>query len=415
MGVSTGYLGNYRRVLAIPGVTRLLLIMFIARIPVTAVSMVLTLHVVLHLGYGYAAAGLVGAAGTIGLSIGAPLAGRVTDRFGLRTTVAVTTIGYGAYWLTAWLLPYPALLAVSVAGGVLALPVVPIGRQSVAALVPQEHRRAAYSLDSISVELSYMTGPALGVLIATRVSTVAAVLALGGTMIAAGIAIYLVNPPIRAAHEEAEAGTPRPARRDWLDRRMLATLAIACAAVFSLAATEVVMVAALRTSGQIGMTGVVTIVWCLASVVGGLVYGALRHGTRPLPLMLVLSALTLPVGLAGNQWWALCLALFPSGMMCAPTLAGTGDEVSRLAPPAVRGVAMGLQSSAITLGAALGAPLVGLVVDRLGAGWGFFASGLGGLLIAGYAIWGSRGGKGGSGKRAGRQPEFQLAAGEQGA
>src|SRR5207302_10305054 len=60
VGVSTGYLGNYLRVLAIPGVPRLLLIMFVARIPVTAVSMVLTLHVVLHLGHGYAAAGLVG-------------------------------------------------------------------------------------------------------------------------------------------------------------------------------------------------------------------------------------------------------------------------------------------------------------------------------------------------------------------
>ena len=405
-----GYLGNYRRVLLIPGMRRLLLIMFVARIPVTAVSMVLTLHVVLRLGHGYAAAGLVGAAGTVGLSIGAPFAGRITDRFGLRTTVLITTIGYGAYWLTAWLLPYPALLAATFLGGLLALPVMSIGRQSVAALVPAEHRRAAYSLDSISVELSYMAGPALGVLVATRVSTVVAVIALGATMIVAGIAIYLVNPPIRAGHEEAEPDTPRPARRDWLDRRMLAILAIACAAVFTLAATEVVMVAALRGAGQVGLTGAVIAVWCLASVAGGVVYGALRRGPAPLLLMLALAVLTLPVALVGNQWWALCLALFPSGMMCAPTLAGTGDEISRLAPPVVRGEAMGLQSSAITLGSGLGAPLVGLVVDRLGVGWGFVASGLGGLLIAGYAIVASW-----TGKRAARQPEYQLAGGDQGA
>ena len=402
-----GSLGNYRRVLALPGVRRLLLMMFAARIPVSATSMVLTLHVVLHLGHGYGAAGLVGAAGTIGIAVGSPLMGRVTDRFGLRVMVAVTTLGYGAYWLVAWALPYPALLVTSFVGGLLALPVMTIGRQSLAALVPPQHRRAAYSLDSISVEMAYMVGPALGVLIATRVSTVAAVVSLGCLMIAAGIAVYTVNPPIRAAHEILEPDALRPRRREWLDRRMVALLVIACGAVFALAGTEVAMVAALRDAGQVSMTGVVTIVWCAASILGGAVYGALRRSPSPLVLMLLLGALAIPVGLAGNQWWALCLALFPSGMMCAPTLAGTGDEASRLAPVAVRGEAMGLQSSAVTLGAALGAPLAGLMVDQFGAGWGFAASGVGGLLIAGYAIRGSR-----AGRNTPVSSDYQLAAGD---
>src|ERR1700753_1204225 len=116
-------LGNYRRVLALPGVRMLLVLMFAARIPVSATSMVLTLHVVLTLHQSYRAAGLVGAAGTIGIAVGAPLTGRFVDTFGLRGMVVITTLGYGAYWLTAWLLPYSLLLVLSFLGGLLALPV----------------------------------------------------------------------------------------------------------------------------------------------------------------------------------------------------------------------------------------------------------------------------------------------------
>jgi predicted MFS family arabinose efflux permease len=44
-----------------------------------------------------------------------------------------------------------------------------------------------------------------------------------------------------------------------------------------------------------------------------------------------------------------------------------------------------LQSSAFTLGAAAGAPLVGFVVDHASPGWGFALAGVGGVLVAGLA------------------------------
>ena len=116
-------MGNYRRVLGLPGVRTLLVLMFASRIPIAATNMVLTLHVVLTLHRDYGAAGLVGAAGTVGVAIGAPLSGRLVDSFGLRTMVTITTVVYGAYWLTAWLLPYSWLLAAAFFGGVFALPV----------------------------------------------------------------------------------------------------------------------------------------------------------------------------------------------------------------------------------------------------------------------------------------------------
>jgi predicted MFS family arabinose efflux permease len=114
------------------------------------------------------------------------------------------------------------------------------------------------------------------------------------------------------------------------------------------------------------------------------VYGALRRSIPQVVLMAFLGALTIPIGLAGD-WWVLMLVLIPAAAMCAPTITATAEETARLAPPAVRGVATGLQSSAFTLGQAAGAPAVGFAVDHASPGWGFAVAGIGGLAVAGVA------------------------------
>src|SRR5215470_15083639 len=96
--------------------------------------------------------------------------------------------------------------------------------------------------------------------------------------------------------------------------------------------------------------------------------------------MELLCVLTINVGLAG-RWCALALALIPAGAMCAPTISATGEVVSRLAPAAVRGEAMGLHGAALTAGLALGAPLVGVVVDRSSPALGFAIAGAAGALL----------------------------------
>src|SRR3979411_1454431 len=79
----------YRRVLALPQARTSMLLVFSARLPMTAMGITLTLHVVSHLGRGYGAAGLVGTATMVGTAISSPLLGRLIDRYGLRPVVAV--------------------------------------------------------------------------------------------------------------------------------------------------------------------------------------------------------------------------------------------------------------------------------------------------------------------------------------
>src|SRR5205823_4197212 len=129
------------------------------------------------------------------------------------------------------------------------------------------------SLDSISVEGSFALGPALGVLVLTAVSPVAAVLATGGTVVAAAVALYAMNPPIRSEAELREPGEVPP-RRAWLTRALFGVLIAAAGATLVLSGTDVAIVATLREGGQLQLTGVVFAIWCIASAAGGFVHGA---------------------------------------------------------------------------------------------------------------------------------------------
>ena len=109
----------YRRTLALPGVRTLLVLAFFARIPATAAGMVLTLHIAVTMDRGYGAAGIVGAVATIGIALGAPVLGRVVDRYGLRPMLVITTIGEATFWAFARFMPYPMLLVCGFLGGML--------------------------------------------------------------------------------------------------------------------------------------------------------------------------------------------------------------------------------------------------------------------------------------------------------
>lgn len=378
-----GGLAGFRTVLAIPGVTPLVLIALVARIPASAAAITLTLHVVLTLDLGYAAAGAVGAASTIGMAVGAPLLGRVVDRRGLRPVLVLTSASAAAFWSVAHLLSYPALLVGALLAGVLGMPVYSVIRQSLAALVPEEHRRPAFSLDSMSVEVSYIVGPALGSLLVIGLGSTAATWAVGAGWVASGVAFWVLDPRTRAGSAADDDGPP-PSVRSWLDRRLLGALLATSAAVLVVFGTELSVIASVQEAGPVYAIALVNAVWCLSSIVGGFLYGAARRSYPVFALVAVLGVVTLPVAL-GGVWWSFALLLVPAGLMCAPALAATSEAVSRLAPEAARGVVTGLHGSAITLGAAAGTPLAGVLVDVASPAVAVVAVGTLGVAAAGVA------------------------------
>jgi MFS family permease len=359
----------------------LLLVSLLARIPVIATGITVTLHVVLQLDRGYGAAGLVGAAITVGAALGAPMVGRMIDRHGVRPVLAVTTVAEALFWSVAHALPYPALLATAFLNGLLTIPAFSLTRQSIAALAPETHRRAAYALDAMAVELSFIIGPALAVVVATSISPRVAMIGIGTGIVLGGIGLLILNPRTRDPDAPVAAGPP-PKRREWLSARLLAVLAVAAATTLVLVGTDVAIVAVLRESGQLEWGSAVLVLWGLYSLIGGFGYGAAPRALPPYLLLALMSLTTIPVGLAGGDWWWLALAMVPAGLLCAPTLTAAADAVSRLTPATVRGEAMGWHNSANTIGLAIGGPLAGAVIDATAPPWGFAAVGAIALAVA---------------------------------
>lgn len=361
-------------------------LMFVARLPATAMGLTLTLHIVSTLDVGYGAAGLVGTAATAGNALGAPLLGRLIDRRGLRPTLALAGTASATYWIAAPHLPYPVLLAVTLPAGILTVPAGSISRQVLTALVPEQHRRSTYSLDSMTAEVAYMTGPAAGILLTTQFGSQLALTMIGITFGTLAAVLIRVNPPVRGQAESSESTGAQPPIRSWLRIRLVATLLVACGAMFVLVGTELAALASLRAADDVVWTGLVIIAMCAASLAGGLLYGGASRALSQLPLVILLAVLVIPVGLFAHPWWLLALALIPTNLACAPTLSATTERISRLAPAAARGEAMGLQDSATRLGLSLGNPVIGFVIDHSTPEWGFVASGVGGLLLATTAL-----------------------------
>jgi predicted MFS family arabinose efflux permease len=218
-----------------------------------------------------------------------------------------------------------------------------------------------------------MVGPAVAVAAATTISSNLTMYVLGGSLVAAAIGVFWLNPPMRADAEESSTEAPAP-RRVWLRGPVLAVLATATAMTFILGGTDMAIVGILREAGATSSTGVVIALWCAYSLLGALIYGALQHPISSLALVAAMGLLTVPIGLSPSWLW-LCVALIPAGMLCAPSITAGNESLTRLVPASSRGEAMGLLGSAMTVGVSLGAPFAGLIVDLVGPGWAFVAVG----------------------------------------
>ncbi|TDL36222.1 MFS transporter [Arthrobacter nitrophenolicus] len=412
----------YRELLAVRPIRRLLLAGMIARIPHSAAGVLLTLHIVLTLGQGYAAAGAAAAVMTIGIALGAPWRGRRVDTAGLRKALIPSVISEALIWSIVPHVSYQWLLPLVFVGGLLTLPIFSVVRQSLGVLADGDQRRTAYALDAITTEMVFMIGPAAGAVVATSGFTTAGLTVVGLATSLAGLFLIWFNPPTRSpeqapgqeveseadqrhaaeaamvaaapAHlQEAAAELGPAASRPssglrgkvsrnfaWFTATVAALFAVAAGAGMVLSGTDVGIVAALETGGRQSEIGIVFLFWCAASVVGGLLYGAMHRPVPPILLLLGMAALTIPMGFASDTWTLALLSILP-GLLCAPVLSAASEKVADLVSEERRGEAMGWYGSALTAGVALGSPLAGVFIDVMGSSGGFVSVGVAGVLL----------------------------------
>ncbi|TQS90669.1 MFS transporter [Arthrobacter sp. TS-15] len=412
----------YKEMLSIRPVRRLLIVGMIARIPHSAAGVLLTLHIVLTLGQGYAAAGAAAAVMTIGIALGAPWRGRRVDMVGLRKALIPSVVSETVIWSIVPHVSYEWLLPLVFVGGLFTLPIFSVVRQSLGVMVDGEQRRSAFALDSIATELVFMIGPAVGAIVATSGFSAIGLTAVGVSVSVAGLFLMWFNPPTRSeavctpqesadraaadlvaaeaamvasapahvqeAASEMASSTSRTAGLRNRVARNFTWFTVSVAALFTVAAgsgmvlsgSDVSIVGLLERGGHQNEIGIVFFFWCAASVVGGLIYGSMKRSISPMLLLLGMAAFTIPMGFAQDTWTLAFLSLLP-GLLCAPVLSASSEKVADLVEEERRGEAMGWYGSALTAGVALGAPLAGVFIDTVGPSGGFAAVGIAGVVL----------------------------------
>ncbi len=361
-------------------VRRILILGLFVRIPIWAAGVVLTLHVVGHLDRSYAQAGVVEMVYSLALAVSSPWRGRRLDQVGLRASLVPSLVVMAACWSIAPWVGYWPLVGLVLVAGLFMMPTFSIVRQVLIGAVPDHQRTAVLSIDSVVVEFSFMIGPVIGVLAAVYLPTPLALFILQVATVLGGIALWLDNPPLGTSATDDATG-PKPGVREWVSPTVIAILVICATATVILTGEDLGIVAAMRSMGHKGSIGWVLAVWGLGSAIGGIVYGALRRHPPAGVLLVLLAASTTLVALTDGRVM-FTIVLFISGVFCAPTITATIDDLTRAVPASVRGEAMGWHGSALTLGGAIGAPIVGWAIDQGGWQRGFELAGYLGLAMA---------------------------------
>lgn len=319
------------------------------------------------------------------------------DRRGLRRTMLPSLITTTITWgLCPWLGYFPLLVLCAI-GGLWNYPIFTIPRQVLMAAVPASRRRAALSLDSVTVEICYMIGPTVAIIAATTIGTRITITACGFVAAIGAIGLMVLNPATTEPSEDSPAPPATPAsaapivpaphsrKMAWLSPRSASILFAVVATGFCLGGLELTAVAEMRSMGHPEMIGWVLAASGFGSAIGGTLYGALPRGASTALLLVFLGTLTaLPALSRGPASTA--ILLFVGGVFCAPTITSSIDALTDLVPADSRGTIIGWQGSCLNGGTALAAPLIGAIMDANGWQWGFLVAGIAGAVI-GATVW----------------------------
>ena len=385
---------RYRSVLAVPGCARVFGTALIGRLPQGMTSLAILLLVRAHT-QSYAAAGVAVGAYDFATAGGAPVLGRLVDRFGRRRVLPPVAVAQCVALCGLLIAAHAgagagALIALSAIAGSLMPPIAPAVRALLRDLLPDpEVRETAYALESVIQEVIWIAGPlVVGAVIAVASPTVAVLIS--ASVCIAGTTLFVTSPGARGHGVRAMHGRRPQVLAIAELRAMLAPIFLNGLAI---GAISIGLPALALHAGSRPATGVLLAVWSLGSVTGGLWYGA-RTWRAPLgrryPILLLsgvvctaplILARTIPEGIVGA---------LVAGLTLAPVFSCQYALVGRAVPAGVETEAFTWVSSALIGGLAAGAALGGAAVASAGFSAPFVV-GSAAMALAGFSAVRRRG------------------------
>jgi MFS family permease len=392
----------YAEIFRIPGAWRFSAAAVIGRMPMSMFGLGTVLLISAATGK-YGVAGAVSAVGSLGYALTSPRMARLMDSHGQRrillpllTVFAVSTVALIVaveLRLPTWAFFVPGAIAGAAMPSLGTL--VRARWSELLAGSPRLH--AAFSFESVADELCFVIGPAAVTLLATEVFPasgvgVAAILCVLGTLWFAaqrGTEPAVVPPGKPAAGRLSGSTRVRGAPAPGLV--VLAPLYLLLGAMF--VSVDLSTVAFAQHFGHKPLAGFILGTYALGSATGGLWYGS-RQWRAPVEKRFALTLTLTVLGVA--TFWAqpnlitLTCGIYLSGLTIAPTLIAGFSLLEAQARPGRRTEAMSWLSSGIAVGVAVGASVVGFVIDAHGPRVGYAFAALCGVASAATCLAGLR-------------------------
>lgn len=362
---------SYRAVLRTPYAARTFLSSLTGRLSYGTVFLSLVLALTASTG-SYAVAGLALAVFGLTTSLTAPVRAGLIDRHGPRralppmalchatllTVLAAATARQDA--APVWL-----LVLLSAGAGMSAPPLGPVMRSVWSGLVPEPAlSQRAYSLDTVSEEILYVTGPLLAGLVAGLADPALGVIGSAG-LVVLGTLAFVAAPPLRTTGAiRVTAGRRRRARI----RLPVQPVAAAAGLGLALGALELLVVVFAGDHHQLPAVAWLEAALATGSAAGGLLYGT-RSWRRParIRLPLLTTALGLLLAAAGTAPGLVVLGCWvaTAGLLVSPSLTTAYLLADEAATDATRTRIGTWVNVAFNLGNSAGYAGIGLLAGRL--------------------------------------------------
>jgi predicted MFS family arabinose efflux permease len=358
----------YAAILRTPGVATIVLATLLGRLPIGISGLAILLYVE-EVSDSFAAAGVCAGALALGSAAGAPFQGRLIDRRGAGMLLPLA-VAHAAGLVSVWLAgeagaPVALLAALSLAAGASLPPVSSVLRSRWPYLLPGELLAGAFALDSVMIEVIFVTGPLITTVVVATVGPQYALIVSAASVLL-GTSWMLAGLAGRPGPERTEAGRPAFGL-GALASPGLRTLVLASMPVgFTFGTLEVVLPAFSEAEGSKELAGLLLAAWSAASGVSGFIWGA-RGGGAPLLQAHLVFAWLLPLGvvpllLAGSPLSMALLAIL-AGLPIAPLIASRNQLVGRVVLPGTATEAYTWPLTALVAGVSLGAAAGGAVVE----------------------------------------------------
>ena len=339
----------------------------------------------------FALGGAATASYVVGLAVVAPVLGRIIDRKGPRLTLLACAVAFPTALASLvatvhWMIAAPVVLLLAGAAGAAFPPITVCMRTYFRKrLHNEELLTAAYSLESVLIELIFILGPLIVALFVALASPALAVLFAAACGLV-GTLLFLRSPPLLDWRVEPHSARSLLGPLAQTGFRALVAVIFCYSMAFGL--LEVGMAAYATEAGNVALAGVLLGLMSTGSALGGLVYGS-RSWHVPLArqFALMLALMGSGLGVLAFPWsaWAFALWSLFAGIVIAPALIIQSMLVARIARFEHSTEAFTWSASALLSGVGAGVAIGGGLLEHFRSSAALGAAATAAMLAAGGA------------------------------